>query len=92
MVRDGHGMVENSAHILHNPFLGADSVSVLQLMLGEIDFGSYTSFLYLADSLFKMGFGSGHGPRFGAVERFPRLFCGTRWRGRTENAPGEVSG
>jgi len=63
----------NSAYILHNPFLGADSVPILQLMLGEIDFGDYPSFLNLADSLFNLGSGSGHSPRFGAFERLPRL-------------------
>lgn len=77
-VRNVHMVVGNNAHILNNPLLGADSVPVLQLMLGEIDFRNYTSFLYLADSLFKVGSGSGHGPGFGALGRFPRLFCGTR--------------
>lgn len=71
-------MAGNDAYILYNPLLGADSVPILQLMLGEIDFGNHTSLLYLADSLFKVCFGSGHGPRFDAFGRLPRLFCGTR--------------
>ena len=50
-------------------------------MLGEIDFGDYPSFLNLADSLFNLGSGSGHSPRFGAFERLPRLFCRGRQRG-----------
>jgi len=73
-VRDIQRVVGNDAYILHNPLLGTDSVPILQLMLGEIDFGNCTSFLYLADSLFNLGSGSGHGPRFGALERLPRLF------------------
>ena len=77
-VKNTGRVVGNNAHIFHNPLLGADSVPVLQLMLGEIDFGNYTSFLYLSDSLFKMGSGSGHVPRFGTLGRLPRLFCGTR--------------
>jgi hypothetical protein len=71
-----------NAYILYNPFLGADSVPIFQLMLGKIDFGNHSSFLYFADSLFKVGSGSGHGPRFGALERLPRLFFGTRSRGK----------
>jgi len=78
MVRKVREMAGGNAYILHNPLLGADSVPILQLMLGEIDFGNHTSFLYLADSLFNLGSGSGHGPRFGVLERLPRLFCGTK--------------
>jgi hypothetical protein len=79
-------MVGYGPNILHNSLLGADSVPILQLMLGEIDFGNYTSFLYLADSLFKVCFRGGHGPRIGALERLPRLFCGKDGkRRRTEN-------
>lgn len=48
-------------------------------MLGEIDFGNYTSFLYLADSLFKVCSRRGHCPRFGMLERLPRLFCRRKW-------------
>lgn len=72
----------DNAYILYNPLLGTDSVPILQLMLGEIDFGNHSSFLYLADSLFKVGSGSGHGPRFGELGRLPRLFCGTRSKGK----------
>ena len=81
-VRNAHRALGGSAYILHNPFLGADSVAILQLMLGEIDFGDYTTFLNLADSLFNLGSGSGHSPRFGAVERLPGLFYGGRQRGK----------
>ena len=75
-------MTGNNAYILYDPFLGANGVPILQLMLGEIYFGNYTSFLYLADSLFEVGFGSRHGPRFGVLERLPRLFRGTRSKGK----------
>ena len=73
-------MVEgDNAYILHNPFLGADSVSVLQLMLSEIDFGNYSSFLYFTDSLFKMCSRGWHCPRSSRLERLPRLFCRREW-------------
>lgn len=72
-------MAKDVAYIFHNPFLGTDSVPILQLMLGEIDFGDYTSFLYLADSLFKVCSRRGHRPRFSRIERLPRLFCGREW-------------
>jgi len=87
-VRNAHMVRGNSAYILHNPFLGADSVPILQLMLGEVDFGDYPSFLNLADSLFNLGFGSGHSPRFGTLERLPRLF----YRGRQRGEDGKSAG
>lgn len=71
----------NNAYILHNPLLGADSVPILQLMLGEIDFWNCASFLYLADSLFKVGSRGGHGPGFGVLERLPRLFLWDETKG-----------
>ena len=89
-VRNAHGVLDNSTYILHNPFLGADSIPILQLMLGEIDFGDYPSFLNLADSLFNLGFGSGHSPRFGALERLPRLFYRGRQRGENGKSAGVV--
>ena len=72
-------MVGNSDYVFHDPFLGTDSVPILQLMLSEIDFGNYAAFFYLADSLFKMCIRRGHCPRFGGLKRLPRLFCGRRW-------------
>ena len=73
-VRNSYKVVGDNPHILYNPLLGADSIPILQLMLREIDFGDYAPFLYLADSLFEVGFRSGHDPRTGALERLPRLF------------------
>lgn len=80
-VRKSYRVVGDGPHILHNPLLGTDSVPVLQLMLGEIDFGNYASLLYLADSLFKVGFRSGHDPGIGALERLPRLFLWNEVKG-----------
>ena len=89
-VRNVQKVLGDGAYILHDSFLGADSVSILQLMLGEIDFRDYTSFLNLADSLFNLGFRSGHSPRFGAFERLPRLFYGGGQGGKDGKSAGVV--
>ena len=75
MVSNPDKAMGDNAYILHNPFLGTDGIPILQLMLGEIDFGNYTSLLYLADSLLKVCSGWGHCLRFGKLERLPLLFC-----------------